>query len=597
MDIKRNITLLMDFYELTMSNGYFINNLKDDIAVFDLFYRKNPDDAAYSIFVGLEDIINYILNLHFDDEDINYLKSLNIFNDNFLNYLRNFKFSGDLYAFKEGSIVYPNVPLVTVVAPLIDCQLLETAMLATVNHETLIATKANRIVLASKGRSVSDFGARRAHNIDSALYGAKAAYIGGVNSTATTLAGQLFNIPVSGTMAHSWVMAFDSEYEAFLSYAKLYPSNTILLIDTYDVINSGLKNAIKVAKDYLIPNGYKLKGVRIDSGDLAYLSKKTRIILDENGLNDTIIIASNSLDEYKISSLIEQGAKLDSFGVGENLITSKSDPVFGGVYKLAGIYKNNVLEPKIKISATLEKITNPSFKEVYRLYNEENKAIGDLLTLKDEIIDENTQIVDPLKPWKKIDLKQFKIKKMHIKIFEKGKLIYEIPSILDTRNYVRYQIDNELWDEEKRFVLPHTHYLDFSKALYDLKIKLIEENKYDEVKNLCHPDFKFYSQVDTPLNSEQFIVQEKGHMDAFPGFTMRIHEIFARDDKVACYLIFEGVQTREFLGHPASGRKVRFSLMFMITLKDGKYIEKRAHYNTADILRLILPSNSGHAAK
>ena len=479
MDIKRNITLLMDFYELTMSNGYFINNLKDDIAVFDLFYRKNPDDAAYSIFVGLEDIINYILNLHFDDEDINYLRSLNIFNDDFLNYLRNFKFSGDLYAFKEGSIVYPNVPLVTVVAPLIDCQLLETAMLATVNHETLIATKANRIVLASKGRSVSDFGARRAHNIDSALYGAKAAYIGGVNSTATTLAGQLFNIPVSGTMAHSWVMAFDSEYEAFLSYAKLYPSNTILLIDTYDVINGGLKNAIKVAKDYLIPNGYKLKGVRIDSGDLAYLSKKTRKILDENGLNDTIIIASNSLDEYKISSLIEQGAKLDSFGVGENLITSKSDPVFGGVYKLAGIYKNNVLEPKIKISATLEKITNPSFKEVYRLYNEENKAIGDLLTLKDEIIDENTQIVDPLKPWKKINLKQFKIKKMHHKIFEKGKLIYEIPSILDTRNYVRYQIDNELWDEEKRFVLPHTHYLDFSKALYDLKIKLIEENKYE----------------------------------------------------------------------------------------------------------------------
>lgn len=479
MDIKRNITLLMDFYELTMSNGYFINNLKDDIAVFDLFYRKNPDEAAYSIFVGLEDIINYILNLHFDDEDINYLKSLNIFNDNFLNYLRNFKFSGDLYAFKEGSIVYPNVPLVTVVAPLIDCQMLETAMLATVNHETLIATKANRIVLASKGRSVSDFGARRAHNIDSALYGAKAAYIGGVNSTATTLAGQLFNIPVSGTMAHSWVMAFDNEYEAFLSYAKLYPSNTILLIDTYDVINSGLKNAIKVAKDYLIPNGYKLKGVRIDSGDLAYLSKKARKILDENGLNDTIIIASNSLDEYKISSLIEQGAKLDSFGVGENLITSKSDPVFGGVYKLAGIYKNNVLEPKIKISVTLEKITNPSFKEVYRLYNEENKAIGDLLTLKDEIIDENTQIIDPLKPWKKIDLRQFKIKKMHHKIFEKGKLIYEIPSILDTRNYVRYQIDNELWDEEKRFVLPHTHYLDFSKALYDLKIKLIEENKYE----------------------------------------------------------------------------------------------------------------------
>ena len=305
-NFKRNISLLMDFYELTMSNGYFVKNKKDEIAVFDLFYRNNPDEAAYSIFCGLEDVINYVKDFRFDESDIDYLKSLNIFNDEFLLFLKKFKFRGDIYSFLEGSVVYPNEPLMTIVGPLIDCQLLETALLAIVNHETLIATKANRIVLAAKGRSVSDFGARRAHNIDSALYGAKAAYIGGVNSTATTLAGELFNIPVSGTMAHSWIMSFEDEYDAFLTYAKLYPENSVFLIDTYDVIHSGLMNAIKVAKEFLIPNGYKLKGVRIDSGDLAYLSKKCRKILDQNGLKDTIIVASNSLDEYKINSLIDK---------------------------------------------------------------------------------------------------------------------------------------------------------------------------------------------------------------------------------------------------------------------------------------------------
>lgn len=479
-NFKRNISLLMDFYELTMSNGYFVENKKDEIAVFDLFYRNNPDEAAYSIFCGLEDVINYVKDFRFDESDIDYLKSLNIFNDEFLLFLKKFKFRGDIYSFLEGSVVYPNEPLMTIVGPLIDCQLLETALLAIVNHETLIATKANRIVLAAKGRSVSDFGARRAHNIDSALYGAKAAYIGGVNSTATTLAGELFNIPVSGTMAHSWIMSFEDEYDAFLTYAKLYPENSVFLIDTYDVIHSGLMNAIKVAKEFLIPNGYKLKGVRIDSGDLAYLSKKCRKILDQNGLKDTIIVASNSLDEYKINSLIDQGAQIDSYGVGENLITSKSNPVFGGVYKLVGIYKKGELIPKIKISETLEKITNPSFKDVYRVFNKENRAIADLLTLHDEKLIQPLKVIDPSKPWKNIVFDDLTIKNMRVKIFDKGELIYKVPDIETRRNYVRYQIDNLMRDEEKRFVMPHIHYLDFSKDLYDLKIKLIKENKYDK---------------------------------------------------------------------------------------------------------------------
>ncbi len=479
MEFKRNVSLLMDFYELTMSNGYFVNEMNDKIAVFDLFYRNNPDDAAYSIFCGLEDIINYVENLHFDKDDIDYLRSLKIFDEKFLEYLSNFKFRGDIYSFEEGSIIYPNEPLITVVGPLIDCQLLETAFLAIVNHETLIATKANRIVLASKGRAVSDFGARRAHNIDSALYGAKASYIGGVNSTATTLAGELFNIPVSGTMAHSWVMAFENEYDAFLSYAKLYPTNSILLIDTYDVLHSGIKNAIKVAKDYLIPNGYRLKGVRIDSGDLAYLSKKCRKILDEAGLKDAIIVASNSLDEYKIGSLIDQGAKLDSFGVGENLITSKSAPVFGGVYKLVGIYNNKGdLEPKIKISETLEKITNPSFKDAYRVYNKEGRAIADLLTLHGEELQQPLKVIDPNKPWKELVFEDLEIKNLRKEIYRKGQLVYKVPTIEERRNFVRHQINNTLWDEEKRFVMPHIHYLDFSENLYNLKIKLIQDNRY-----------------------------------------------------------------------------------------------------------------------
>ena len=480
IETKRNLSLLMDFYELTMSNGYFIDGKENQLAAFDMFYRNNPDDAAYSIFCGLSDVIDFIEDLHFEEDDIEYLSSLNIFDRRFLDYLKNFRFKGDVYSFKEGSIVYPNEPLITVVAPLIDCQLLETAMLLIVNHETLIATKANRIVLASKGRGVSDFGARRAHNIDAALFGAKASYIGGVGSTATTLAGKMFSIPVSGTMAHSYVMSYKSAYESFLAYAKVYPENTVLLIDTYNVIHSGIVNAIRVEKEFLRPNGYHLKGVRIDSGDLAYLSKKIRKILDDNDMKETKIIVSNSLDEFKIESLLSQGAMIDAFGVGENLITSKSNPVFGGVYKLVAIEEEGILKPRIKISETIEKITNPGLKEVYRVYSKaDNKAIADLLTIKGEEVHDSYHFVDPNKPWKDLCFDSVIFKKMHECIYKNGKLLYTRPSIEETRKYVRDQVNNELWDEEKRFVLPHLHYLDFSRKLYELKLSLMKEFKYE----------------------------------------------------------------------------------------------------------------------
>ena len=484
MNVKENLTMLMDFYELTMSNLYFIDGKEKQIAVFDMFYRNNPDNASYSIYCGLEDVIKYIQELKFTKEDISYLKSLNVFKDEFLNYLENFKFKGDIYSFKEGSIIYPNEPILTIVAPLIDAQLIETCLLLIVNHESLIATKTNRIVLASQGRSVSDFGARRAHNYAAAIYGAKASYIGGASSTATTIAGKMFNIPVSGTMAHSFVMSYDSEYEAFLKYAQTYPNNTVLLIDTYDVINSGLVNAIKVAKEYLIPNGHRLAGVRIDSGDLAYLSKKCRKILDQNGLNDTKIVVSNSLDEYKIQSLISQQAKIDLFGVGENLITSKSSPVFGGVYKLAAISNDGInFTPKIKISETVEKITNPGLKDVYRVYsNEDNKAIADLIAIKGEKLDFSKpfKFIDPIKDWKDLSFENCHIENLRIKVFENGELIYKCPSINQTREFVRYQIENTLWDEEKRFVMPHIHYLDFTPSYYKLKQDLIKLHRYEK---------------------------------------------------------------------------------------------------------------------
>ena len=365
----RNVSMIMDFYELTMSNGYFTDNTIDHSqrVAFDVFYRNNPDNGGFAIFAGLQQIIDYILNMHFEKEDIEYLRSLNIFDQAFLDYLANFHFSGDIYAFKEGTIMYPNEPIITVVAPLIDAQLIETEILLQINHQSLIATKANRIVRAAKGRGISDFGARRAHNNDSAVYGARACYIAGVDSTATILAGQKFSIPISGTMAHSYIMYYQDEFTAFKKYALTYPDNVVLLIDTYDVIKSGVVNTIRLQKEVLDPIGKKVKAVRLDSGDLAYLSKKIRKMLDEAGMNYCKIIASNSLDEYTITSLLNQDAQIDFFGVGERMITAKSDPVFGAVYKIAAVEENGIFQPRIKISENVEKITNPCLKQVYRI--------------------------------------------------------------------------------------------------------------------------------------------------------------------------------------------------------------------------------------
>lgn len=475
---KRNISMVMDFYEMTMSNGYFNNHNTDERVAFDVFYRKNPDGGGFAIMAGLEQIIEYIENLHFDDEDIEYLKKQNLFSDEFLNYLREFHFRGDIYAFKEGTIIYPNEPILTVVAPLIDAQLVETAILLELNHQSLIATKANRIVKAAKGRGVSDFGARRAHNVDAAVYGARASYIGGVSSTATILSGQMFNIPVSGTMAHSWVMFYESEYDAFKRYALNYPDNTVLLVDTYDVLNSGVPNAIKVAKEVLAPMNKRLKGIRLDSGDLAYLSKEARKMLDANGLEDCKIIVSNSLDEFTIASLIDQGAKIDSFGVGERLITSRSEPVFGAVYKLVAVEQNGTFVPRIKISENIEKITNPGLKKVYRVFNKNGYAIADLLTLWDEEVDlkKPYRYVDPKKPWKKDCFEDFSIRLLQVPLFVKGECVYHLPALNEIRDYVRQQLDHEIWPEEQRFENPHIHYLDMSEKMYKTKMELLNQS-------------------------------------------------------------------------------------------------------------------------
>lgn len=472
---KRNLTMVMDFYELTMSNGYYREQDRDSRVAFDVFFRKNPDGGGYSIFAGLEQIIEYIQDLHFDEEDIEYLRQQNIFEEDFLEYLSAFHFQGDMYAFPEGTIMYPNEPVITVVAPLIDAQLVETAILLQVNHQSLIATKASRIVRAAQGRAVSDFGARRAHNMDAAVYGARAAYIGGVGGTATVLSGQLFDMPVGGTMAHSWVMYYEDEFTAFQKYAETYPDATVLLVDTYDVLKSGVPNAIRVAKEVLEPAGKRLKGVRIDSGDLAYLSKKARKMLDEAGLSDCQIVASNSLDEYTITSLIEQGGKIDSFGVGERLITSKSEPVFGAVYKIAAVERDGVYQPRIKVSENVEKITNPGLKKVYRVYDETGKAVADLIGRHDEEIDmgEPFRYIDPVAPWRQRTFDHCTCKELQVPIFKDGRLLYELPSLDQIREYVRNQMEEEMWTEEQRFENPHVHYLDMTPNYYDMKMELL----------------------------------------------------------------------------------------------------------------------------
>lgn len=421
---NQRLELVADFYEYTMANGYFNKNMQDRVAYFDVFFRKVPDEGGYAIVAGLEQIINYIRNVSFDEEDISYLRKQNKFTEEFLNYLENFRFTGDIWAIPEGTVVFPNEPLITVKAPIIQAQLLETMLLLTTNHQSLIATKTSRIVKEAQGRPVMEFGARRAHGINAAVEGARAAIIGGAVGTSCTLSAKEFNVPASGTMAHSWIQSFDSEYEAFKAYAELYPDDCTFLIDTYNTIESGLPNAIKVFNEVLKPKGYRPKAVRLDSGDLAYLSKKVRKILDEAGYEDCKICATNSLDEYLIKSLIEQDAKIDLFGVGENLITAKSEPVFGGVYKLVALEKDKKIVPKIKVSENTAKVTNPSFKKVYRFYdNETKKAIADVITLADEIIDEREYMIfDPQNPWKKKVLKDYSIRLLQEKIFEERKI-------------------------------------------------------------------------------------------------------------------------------------------------------------------------------
>ncbi|MCD7825419.1 MAG: nicotinate phosphoribosyltransferase [Clostridiaceae bacterium] len=479
---SRNLSMVMDFYEMTMSHGYFQERQgksgaceKDELVVFDVFYRSNPDGGGYSIFAGLEQIVEYVQNLHFEEEDISYLRSQGIFSEDFLQYLSDFTFQGDIYAMPEGTVMYPEEPVLTVIAPVIDAQLIETAVLLEINHQSLIATKTRRICNAADGRVVSDFGARRAHNMDAAVYGARAAYIGGAESTATVLAGQMFDIPVSGTMAHSWIMYFPDEYTAFEKYARLYPDAAVLLVDTYDVLRSGVPNAIRVAKEVLEPMGKRLKGIRLDSGDLAYLSKKARKLLDAAGLQDCIIVASNSLDEFTIQSLISQGACIDSFGVGERLITSKSEPVFGAVYKIAAVMRNAVFEPRIKISENIEKITNPGYKRLYRVYNEQGKAIADLIACQEELIGdyEKVTVIDPKKPWKKRFFENCTFRQMLEPVFIRGEFVGKKRSAKEIREYVKTQLEREIWEEEQRFVNPHVHYLDMTPRYYHMKTELL----------------------------------------------------------------------------------------------------------------------------
>lgn len=477
----RNITLMMDFYELTMSYNYFKLGIKDQVVYFDMYYRKNPENGGYVIFAGLEQLVECIEGMHFTDGDLDYLRATGKFDEEFLNYLKNFKFTGSVYAIKEGTPVFPNEPLITIKAPIIEAQLLETFLLVTINHQSLIATKANRIVRQAKGRPVMEFGARRAQGYDGANYGARASYIGGVNATATVSAGQMFNIPIIGTMAHSFVQLFPTEYEAFKSYALTYPDSCVLLVDTYDTLKSGVPNAIRVAEDILKPMGKRLAGIRLDSGDIAYLTKKARMMLDVAGLTDCKITASNSLDEYLIRSLIDQGARIDSFGVGENMIVSKSAPVFGGVYKLVALETENGILPKIKISENVEKITNPGYKRLYRLYDvEENRAIADLVANYDEVIDgsEDVTIYHQSNMWKFKTLEKgtYYVKELQIPVYENGKLVYELPSIEEIRSYSK-EAQNEMWDEIYRLEYPHLYYVDLTKKLLDMKMELLEKNR------------------------------------------------------------------------------------------------------------------------
>lgn len=476
---KKNLSMLSDFYEFTMANGYFENNMKDEIAYFDMFFRNIPDDGGFAIMAGVEQIIGYLSNLKFTDDDIEYFRSKNMFTEEFLDYLRNFEFECDVWAIPEGTPIFPREPLVVVSGPIIQAQIIETMILLTVNHQSLIATKASRMVRAAKGRPIMEFGARRAQGYEAAILGARAAYIGGVAGSSCTIVDRDFNIPALGTMAHSWVQVFPCELDAFRAYAKLYPDNCVLLVDTYNVLKSGVPNAIKVFNEEVIPRGFRPGGIRIDSGDIAYLSKEARKMLDEAGFKDCPIVASSGLDEYLIRDLLNQNAKIDSFGIGERLITAKSDPIFGGVYKLVAVEVDGKIIPKIKVSENVEKITNPGFKQLYRLFDKRtNKAIADVITLHDETIDDAKpyEIFHPFYTWKRKTLTDFYAKKLLVKIFDKGKLVYDTPPMCEIKEYCREQIDT-LWDEVKRFEKPHEYFVDLSKPLWDIRDRLLNEYK------------------------------------------------------------------------------------------------------------------------
>lgn len=478
MNNKMNLTMLTDFYEFTMMNGFFAEGYKDKIAYFDMFFRRVPDNGGFAVMAGVEQVVDYINEIKFTDEDIEYLRAKGIFCEKFLEYLRNFKFECDVWAVPEGTPIFPGEPVLCVRGPVIQAQFVETMILLTVNHQSLIATKANRIVRAAQGRSVMEFGSRRAQGSSAAIDGARAAYIGGVDGTACAISDELYGVPALGTMAHSWVQLFDSEYEAFYAYAKNYPTSCTLLVDTYNVLKSGIPNAIKVFDEVLKPQGARPVGVRIDSGDITYLSKKCREMLDAAGYEDCRIVASNSLDEYIIRDMLLQGAKIDSFGVGERLITSKSEPVFGGVYKLAAVEdEDGNIIPKIKISENVAKITTPGFKQVHRLYSKkDSSAIADVITLYGEKINDTKPytIFDPEHTWKRKTVTDFYSRELLKPVFVKGECVYEKHDLKVLREYCKMEVDG-LWDEVKRFENPHTYYVDLSERLWKLKHKMLEE--------------------------------------------------------------------------------------------------------------------------
>lgn len=474
---SQNYTMLCDFYQLTMGNGYFKTKHAGRTAYFDLFFRRVPDNGGYAICAGLEKVIEYIENLRFSGEDIDYLRSKGIFSEEFLEYLRGFKFEGDIFAVPEGTPVFPNEPLITVRAPSIQAQLVETMLLLLVNHQSLIATKASRIVRAAKGRAISEFGSRRAQGTAGAILGARAAYIGGCTGTACVIADELYGVPATGTMAHSWVQMFDSELEAFEEYCRVYPNGAVLLVDTYNVLKSGVPNAIKAFDNILKPRGARPVGIRLDSGDIAYLSIEARKMLDAAGYPDCKIVASNSLDEHIITDLINQGAKVDSFGVGERLITASSEPVFGGVYKLCATEEDGVITPKIKISENVVKITNPHYKKLYRIFdNKTGKAAADLICVHDERIDETKplELFDPDFTWKRKTMTDFTAKELQVPVFLNGKCVYKSPSIGEIREYCAEQLGT-LWESVLRFENPHTYYVDLSQKLWDIKQKLLSD--------------------------------------------------------------------------------------------------------------------------